>query len=162
MQLSQIAAGSCHSVAISAVTGRLYTWGWAAHGQCGTGSTADVGQPTLCSALDGVPLAAAAAGMAHTLVVSRDGAVYSFGWNNNGQLGVGNCQQDASGAVQQQPLLSSLVPMLVEDSLLDQEHVVQVSLCLVPKSYWIEVAQAAHQTWIAIHVSFHLVHSLNS
>jgi alpha-tubulin suppressor-like RCC1 family protein len=28
----QVAAGSCHSVAVTALLGRLYAWGWNAHG----------------------------------------------------------------------------------------------------------------------------------
>ena len=116
----QVAAGACHSLAAIAPSGRLYTWGWSAHGQCGTGSTSDVLQPTLCTALDGVPLAAVAAGMAHTVAASRDGAVYSFGWNSNGQLGLMGRQQ--------QQLRSSLLPMLVEDSQLEDEHIIQVRM----------------------------------
>eukprot|EP00775_Hariotina_reticulata_P011457 gene11457-11603_t len=52
------------------------------------GSTVNVVQPALCADLDGVPLTCGAAGMAHTAVVSGDGAVYGFGWGNHGQLGV--------------------------------------------------------------------------
>lgn len=116
---AQVAAGACHSLAVTRPSGRLYTWGWSAHGQCGTGSTSDIQQPALCGALDGVPLAAAAAGMAHSVVASRDGAVYSFGWNSNSQLGlVSRHQQDHSQ--------SSLLPRLVEDPQLDVEHVVKV------------------------------------
>ena len=118
----QAAVGACHSLAVTASSGRLYTWGWSAHGQCGTGSTSDVLQPTLCTALDGVPLAAVAAGMAHTVAASRDGAVYSFGWNSNGQLGLMGRQQ------QQQQLQNSLLPMLVEDARLEDEHIVQVGM----------------------------------
>jgi alpha-tubulin suppressor-like RCC1 family protein len=28
----QVAAGSCHSIAVTAVMGRVYAWGWNAHG----------------------------------------------------------------------------------------------------------------------------------
>lgn len=127
-------------------------------------------QPALCSALDGVPLAAVAAGMAHTVCVSVDGAVYACGWNSNGQLGtaaattqypeqqaveqggasapaaaaattgasqqeqhcgVGETAAGSSSCQQQQQqkqllCVSSLQPVLVESSELDQEHVVQV------------------------------------
>lgn len=122
---AQIAAGACHSLAITSTTGRLYTWGWSAQGQCGTGSTSDVLQPALCKALDGVPLADVAAGMAHSVVASRDGAVYTFGWNNNGQLGLGRTTVEP-GQQQQQQLFSSLEPNLVEDPLLDDEHITKV------------------------------------
>lgn len=93
----QVAAGSCHSAAVTAGLGRLFCWGWNAHGQCCTGTTTSVLQPQLCSALDGVPLTAVAAGMAHTVTVSRDGAVYACGWNSNGQLGVAGSRPTSAG-----------------------------------------------------------------
>eukprot|EP00878_Enallax_costatus_P036364 GHUV01040827.1.p2 GENE.GHUV01040827.1~~GHUV01040827.1.p2 ORF type:complete len:105 (+),score=25.70 GHUV01040827.1:908-1222(+) len=59
--------------------------------------------------------------MAHTVVASRDGAVYSFGWNSNGQLGLMQREQ-------QQQLRSSLLPSLVEDPALEDEHITQVGM----------------------------------
>lgn len=94
----QVAAGACHSAAITAGLGQLYCWGWNAHGQCCTGSTDNVPQPQLCEALGGVPLAAVAAGMAHTVCASRDGAVYACGWNSNGQLGTARAGEAERGA----------------------------------------------------------------
>jgi alpha-tubulin suppressor-like RCC1 family protein len=35
--VAQIAAGSCHSAAVTAARGNLYCWGWNAHGQCCVG-----------------------------------------------------------------------------------------------------------------------------
>lgn len=146
-----MAAGACHSAAVTAARGQLFCWGWNAHGQCCTGTTADVLQPQLCSALDGVPLSTVAAGMAHTVCVGRDGAVYSCGWNSNGQLGTtrraavavkyddsiigraaGIGVSGEASSRQQEPQghelvgLSSLQPQLVEGPELDQEHITQV------------------------------------
>lgn len=121
-----MAAGACHSLAVTANTGRLYCWGWSAHGQCATGTTSDVPHPTLCTALDGVPLAAAAAGMAHTVTLSKDGAVYACGWNNNGQLGLGSGRGTGVQGGQQQQQQSSLLPVLVESPVMDDEHIIQV------------------------------------
>lgn len=101
-------------------------------------------QPQLCEALDGVPLGAVAAGLAHTVCVSRDGAVYACGWNCNGQLGTakpvvaaaagaaeagGGCVGAADGTTTAPGLecVSSLRPVLVEHPALEQEHVTQVS-----------------------------------
>lgn len=145
----QVAAGACHSAAVTRGLGRLYSWGWNLHGQCCSGSTVDVVQPQLCEALDGVPLAAVAAGLAHTVCVSRDGAVYACGWNCNGQLGTakprgvvadaadagaagaGGGSASAGGTTARQTAglecVSSLRPVLVEHPALEQEHVTQVS-----------------------------------
>jgi hypothetical protein len=63
-----------------------YCWGWNGHGQCGmpvnssSSSNGMVTVPTAVATLGGVELVAVAAGMAHTAVLSADGACYCFGW----------------------------------------------------------------------------------
>ena len=67
-------------------TTSCYCWGWNGHGQCGvplnssSSSNGQVAVPTAVAALGGVDLVAVAAGMAHTAVLSADGACYCFGW----------------------------------------------------------------------------------
>ena len=46
--------------------------------------------PTPIPALSGKTVAAVACGDTHTLVATGDGELYSFGRNQNGQLGTGN------------------------------------------------------------------------
>lgn len=82
-------AGQYHSVALTA-DGRVFTWGWAVHGQLGHGNTEDRTIPTLVTALLGTVVCYISAGYAHTLVLSMDGMVYAFGCNVLGQLGVGS------------------------------------------------------------------------
>ncbi|KFR08627.1 E3 ISG15--protein ligase HERC5, partial [Nipponia nippon] len=73
--------------------GGLFTWGQNAHGQLGVGSqTTLVPQPQLVERLKGIPLAQIAAGGAHSAAVSLSGAVYSWGKNNFGQLGLGDTE----------------------------------------------------------------------
>jgi len=84
--------------------GPAYAWGSNTHGQLGfAGSSTSI--PTKVA---GVGQAiAVAAGQRHSLVVSRDGTVWAFGDNRDGQLGTGTTDpsQDAvpvtglSGAV---------------------------------------------------------------
>ncbi|XP_037990606.1 probable E3 ubiquitin-protein ligase HERC4 isoform X2 [Motacilla alba alba] len=71
--------------------GELFTWGQNTHGQLGVGSQiALTPEPQLVERLKGIPLAQIAAGGAHSTSVSLSGAVYSWGKNSFGQLGLGD------------------------------------------------------------------------
>ncbi|XP_059673641.1 probable E3 ubiquitin-protein ligase HERC3 [Gavia stellata] len=86
----QIACGDQHAMALSR-GGELFTWGQNTHGQLGVGSqTTLIPQPQLVERLKGIPLAQIAAGGAHSAAVSLSGAVYSWGKNDFGQLGLGD------------------------------------------------------------------------
>ncbi|NWS89947.1 HERC5 ligase, partial [Toxostoma redivivum] len=71
--------------------GELFSWGWNTHGQLGVGSHIRLThKPQLVERLKGIPLAQIAAGGAHSTTVSLSGAVYSWGKNSFGQLGLGD------------------------------------------------------------------------
>lgn len=71
--------------------GELFTWGQNTHGQLGVRSqTTLTRKPQLVERLKGIPLAQIAAGGAHSITVSLSGAVYSWGKNSFGQLGLGD------------------------------------------------------------------------
>ena len=80
-------AGARHSVLIDA-RGAAYAFGWGLHGQLGLGDCEDARAPTRVASLDGIFIARAAAGAAHTVLLTRHGAAYAFGSNHHGQLGV--------------------------------------------------------------------------
>ena len=87
-----IAAGNSHSLALTA-DGRVLTWGYNNYGQLGDGSTANSTLPRVVIHDSYFPLqnmVAVAAGGNHSLALHRDGQVYSWGYNDNGQLGVGD------------------------------------------------------------------------
>ena len=81
-----VAAGARHSVVVDHV-GVVYTFGWGLYGQCGHDDAEDVYVPTACRHLLGIPCRTAAAGSAHTAVVTHDGGLYLFGSNRFGELG---------------------------------------------------------------------------
>ncbi|XP_030472757.1 ultraviolet-B receptor UVR8-like isoform X2 [Syzygium oleosum] len=83
-----IACGGRHSAVITD-TGALLTFGWGLYGQCGQGSTNDQLRPTCVSSLLGTAIGGIAAGLWHTICVSTEGQLYSFGGNQFGQLGTG-------------------------------------------------------------------------
>lgn len=109
-----VAAGGRHS-AVTARSGRLWTCGWNAYGQLGTGETCTaVATPTPVAALGGLVVVQAAAGLGHTLALTDCGDVYAFGWNADGQLGIGSD-------------VASPLPVLVECGALESEGVAAVS-----------------------------------
>jgi alpha-tubulin suppressor-like RCC1 family protein len=86
---TSLAAGAYHSLALRA-DGSLYTWGWNFYGQLGTGTRS-------LSAADDNPYPAQVsgtytqivAGIYHSLALRADGSLYSWGSNDQGQLGLG-------------------------------------------------------------------------
>eukprot|EP00959_Pyramimonas_sp_CCMP1952_P322706 6752760-Pyramimonas_sp.AAC.1 len=95
----QVAAGMSHSAAVTA-GGDLYTWGWNVAGQLGTnGSSVEVVPQLVADApLDGT-VTGVSCGSRHTAATTADGAVWAWGWNKYGQLGVTNIQCHESSYV---------------------------------------------------------------
>ena len=65
------------------------------------------------AALGGLKVRGVAAGLAHTVACTDSGDVYSWGWNADGQLGLGDDQSRGE-------------PELVADPLLEDSHIEQV------------------------------------
>ncbi|KAI5656144.1 hypothetical protein M9H77_24937 [Catharanthus roseus] len=95
VNISFVASGcaSCHCVAVD-VEGRCYTWGRNEKGQLGHGDCIQRDRPTVVSGLSGHKVIKAGAGRNHTVVVTEDGASFSFGWNKHGQLGTGSAKNE--------------------------------------------------------------------
>ncbi|XP_049820942.1 probable E3 ubiquitin-protein ligase HERC4 isoform X2 [Aethina tumida] len=84
----QIACGQRHSVALTN-SGEILTWGANNFGQLGLGTmTAQEPLPTVVRSLSGVPMSHISCGANHTLVISKSGAVFGWGKNTKGQLGI--------------------------------------------------------------------------
>ncbi|KAJ2952078.1 hypothetical protein O0L34_g4345 [Tuta absoluta] len=84
----QIGCGAYHSAALTN-NGEIYTWGANTYGQCGLGTiTNKEMKPQLVSSLQGIPIALIACGHNHTFALSKSGAVYGWGRNTHGQLGL--------------------------------------------------------------------------
>jgi alpha-tubulin suppressor-like RCC1 family protein len=92
LKVTAVGAGMYHSAALTA-TGQLFTWGSNSKGQLGLGAKYDlVFSPTLVDCLAGVPLAGFACGAFHNLAASVSGAVFAWGANSHGQLGLGDTE----------------------------------------------------------------------
>jgi hypothetical protein len=82
-----IGAGNEHSLFVTK-EGKLFTAGYNENGQCGIGSTQQVRQPAVVQALEDEEIQQVFVfnGCEHTVALTRDGKVYSFGYNYRGQV----------------------------------------------------------------------------
>ncbi|KAK3554356.1 hypothetical protein QTP70_022588 [Hemibagrus guttatus] len=94
-RISQVMCGNQHCIALSK-DGQLFTWGQNSSGQLGLGK----GEPSSLSpqplkSLSGIPLAQISAGGDHSFALSLSGAVFGWGRNSAGQLGLNDDQDRA-------------------------------------------------------------------
>ena len=87
-QVCDIGAGNEHSIFLTR-HGKLFVCGYNDNGQCGVGNTQQIKNPTLIQGvLEGEDVAQIHAynGCEHSLAITREGKVYSFGYNYRGQV----------------------------------------------------------------------------
>lgn len=92
-----VAAGDRFSLALSS-EGNLYSWGDNALGQLGDGTNNSRNLPGPVSTQDfgGLTFSAIAAGTDFAVAIRVDGTLFSWGYNNQGQLGVGSTTDKSS------------------------------------------------------------------
>ncbi|KAJ8248211.1 hypothetical protein GJAV_G00239610 [Gymnothorax javanicus] len=88
VQIAQVACGFHHSLALSR-GGSVFSWGQNKYGQLGLGSDCKCKtSPSVIHSLQGIPFAQIAAGGGHSFALTLSGAVFGWGRNKFGQLGV--------------------------------------------------------------------------
>jgi alpha-tubulin suppressor-like RCC1 family protein len=87
-RVDAIASGASHTCALTDI-GEVYCWGRNDRGQLGIARTTSRSIPVRVSRLT-TPVKALAAGSAHTCALTRQGEVWCWGLNKDGQLGVGS------------------------------------------------------------------------
>jgi len=81
-------AGSNHTCGVETGTGKAWCWGYGVFGQLGDGYERNASEPV--TVLGDKVFASLAAGTGHTCgVEASTGAAWCWGWNGQGQLGVG-------------------------------------------------------------------------
>jgi len=89
---SRSATGQAHTLVLNN-DGEVYTFGTSAFGAMGQGPDVKQSAPLLLRMTKSVHIRQIAAGSRYSLLVSDDGAVYTFGENRRGQLGIGPAQK---------------------------------------------------------------------
>ncbi|CAG4930792.1 unnamed protein product [Colias eurytheme] len=92
-------------------SGKIYTWGNGRRLQLGHGDLNNLEQPTEVKALSGIKIKKISAGGWHTCALSEFGDLYVWGWNDTGQLGVKEKQNEDSSS---SDLQSYGLPILVD------------------------------------------------
>ncbi|XP_051283401.1 RCC1 and BTB domain-containing protein 1 isoform X3 [Dicentrarchus labrax] len=89
-KVREVACGSHHSMALTH-DGEVFAWGYNNCGQIGSGSTANQPYPRkVTGCLQGKSAVAITCGQTSSMAVIDNGEVYGWGYNGNGQLGIGN------------------------------------------------------------------------
>jgi alpha-tubulin suppressor-like RCC1 family protein len=89
LSAQSIGAGEIHSIATDP-SGKVYTWGRNFDGQLGNGNNTSSNVAVAVTGLSGKTITAVAGGSYHSIALASDGTVYTWGRNNEGQLGNGN------------------------------------------------------------------------
>ena len=112
--IKQIAAGGNHSLILTE-DGEVYAFGRNDKGQLGLGDRNDRNVPTKLNSsnYDNKKIIQVSIGTAHSLILTEDGKIYSFGDNSTGQLGLGN-------------VLGKIVPTKIDSSHYGNKKIVQV------------------------------------
>jgi regulator of chromosome condensation len=86
-----IFAGNHHSFYINSKN-QVYAWGLNNHGQLGVGHKENIAMPALVSEISGPDnqIMMIAGGEHHSIAVTREGKVYCWGRNDEGQCGRGD------------------------------------------------------------------------
>ena len=86
LTFTKAACGADHIVLLTD-SGCVFSFGLGTRGQLGHGDIQQAKEPILVEALAGIPVKDIACGSWHSLALSEYGDVYSWGWNEDGQLG---------------------------------------------------------------------------
>ncbi|ELT94295.1 hypothetical protein CAPTEDRAFT_179088 [Capitella teleta] len=84
--IKSVSCGHEHTILLSKI-GIVFTFGSGSRGQLGHGTIESQTQPQKVAALEGMSMTSVSAGGWHSAALSDIGDIYTWGWNERGQLG---------------------------------------------------------------------------
>jgi alpha-tubulin suppressor-like RCC1 family protein len=88
VHIDAVQAGGSHTLALSD-RGEVYTWGCGHSGRLGIGNMDNYNLPVLIAALERKKVVSIAAGSAHSIALTDEGDIYTWGKGDLGRLGHG-------------------------------------------------------------------------
>ncbi|XP_071855799.1 RCC1 and BTB domain containing protein claret [Bombus fervidus] len=88
VEVLSVSCGHCHTLAVT--NNGVYAWGSSQFGQLGLGKILQCSTPELITSLAQEVIIDAVAGQYHSVALTADGRVFTWGWGVHGQLGHGN------------------------------------------------------------------------
>ncbi|CAK9809769.1 X-linked retinitis pigmentosa GTPase regulator homolog [Anthophora plagiata] len=88
LDVLSVSCGHCHTLAVT--NNGVYAWGSSQFGQLGLGKVLQCSTPELITCLAQEVIIDAVAGQYHSVALTADGRVFTWGWGVHGQLGHGN------------------------------------------------------------------------
>ncbi|XP_028138515.1 uncharacterized protein LOC114332924 [Diabrotica virgifera virgifera] len=93
VRVLSVSCGKKHTLALTDFG--VYSWGSNTYGQLGLGhSVQESPYPQMINCLSSQKIIDLCAGQYHSVAVTADGKVYTWGWGIHGQLGHGNCDNE--------------------------------------------------------------------
>lgn len=92
LRIVQVSGGESHCAALSQIN-KVYVWGNGSYGRLGLGFENQENYPTLVEDLGDKKITKISCGTFHTIALSEDGKMFSFGQNKYGKLGI-NVRQE--------------------------------------------------------------------
>ncbi|XP_072761626.1 uncharacterized protein Ca isoform X2 [Anoplolepis gracilipes] len=91
IEVFSVSCGHCHTLAVT--NNGIYAWGSSQFGQLGLGKVLQCSNPELIVSLAQEVIVDAVAGQYHSVALTADGRVFTWGWGVHGQLGHGNTDE---------------------------------------------------------------------
>ncbi|XP_015122188.1 uncharacterized protein LOC107044705 [Diachasma alloeum] len=91
MEVLSVSCGRNHTLAVT--NNGVYAWGGSQYGQLGLGRVLQCPSPELIISLAQEVIVDAVAGQYHSVALTMDGRVFTWGWGVHGQLGHGNTNE---------------------------------------------------------------------
>jgi len=91
LEVFSVSCGHCHTLAVT--NNGIYAWGASQFGQLGLGKVLQCSTPELITSLAQEIIVDAVAGQYHSVALTTDGRVFTWGWGVHGQLGHGNTDE---------------------------------------------------------------------
>ncbi|XP_076290430.1 RCC1 and BTB domain containing protein claret [Lasioglossum baleicum] len=120
LEVFSVSCGHCHTLAVT--NNGVYAWGSSQFGQLGLGKVLQSSTPELVTALAQEIIVDAVAGQYHSVALTSDGRVFTWGWGVHGQLGHGTTDEKLTPT-----LVTSLLGVVVRSISAGHAHTLALS-----------------------------------